>query len=130
VLVPFHSLSEDLLVRILTEPRNAMIPQFQRLLAMDNVELSFTAEALHSIARLALERKTGARGLRAILEGILLEPMFEIPGSDVTAVHINEDVVLGHHAPIYTRNLAMDKENQSNVPNPQEEIMLEVKRRV
>jgi len=130
VLVPFHSLSEDLLVRILTEPRNAMIPQFQRLLGMDNVDLSFTSEALHSIARLALERKTGARGLRAILEGILLEPMFEIPGSDVTAVHINEDVVLGHHAPIYTRNLTMDKENQSNVPNPQEEIMLEVKRRV
>lgn len=57
-----------------------MIPQFQRLLAMDKVDLSFTEDALRAIARLALERKTGARGLRAILESILLEPMFEIPG--------------------------------------------------
>lgn len=80
VLVPFHSLNEDLLVRILTEPRNAMVPQFQRLLAMDKVDLTFTPDALRAISRLALERKTGARGLRAILETILLEPMFEIPG--------------------------------------------------
>ncbi|XP_021955030.1 ATP-dependent Clp protease ATP-binding subunit clpX-like, mitochondrial isoform X2 [Folsomia candida] len=133
VLVPFHSLNEDLLVRILTEPRNAMVPQFQRLLGMDNVDLSFTSDALRGISRLALERKTGARGLRAILEGILLEPMFEIPGSDVTAVHINEDVVVGRHAPIYTRNLAMDKEptsNPSDNSSVQDEVMLEVKRRV
>jgi len=108
-----------------------MVPQFQKLLAMDNVDLSFTPDALRTVSRFALERKTGARGLRAILESILLEPMFEIPGSDVTAVHINEDVVMGRHAPIYTRNLSMDKERSStdNV-NAQEEVMLEVKRRV
>lgn len=95
--------------------------------------MSFTSDALRGISRLALERKTGARGLRAILEGILLEPMFEIPGSDVTAVHINEDVVVGRHAPIYTRNLAMDKEptsNPSDNSSVQDEVMLEVKRRV
>lgn len=57
-----------------------MVPQFQRLLAMDKVDLTFTPDALRAISRLALERKTGARGLRAILETILLEPMFEIPG--------------------------------------------------
>ncbi|CAL8088251.1 unnamed protein product [Orchesella dallaii] len=136
VLVPFHSLNEGLLVRILTEPRNAMIPQFQRLLAMDKVDLSFTSDALRAISRLALDRKTGARGLRAILETILLEPMFEIPGSDITAVHINEDVVLERHSPIYTRNLTMDckdsssPDHRSDSPSPhQEEVMLEVKRR-
>ncbi|CAG7671783.1 unnamed protein product [Allacma fusca] len=103
VLVPFHSLSEDLLVRILTEPKNAMVPQFQRLLAMDKVDLTFTPDALRSIARLALDRKTGARGLRAIVENILLDPMFEIPGSDVTSVHITSGVVSGNYNPIYTR---------------------------
>lgn len=98
------------------------------------MDLSFTPDALRAVARFALERKTGARGLRAILEGILLEPMFEIPGSDVTAVHINEDVVLGRHAPIYTRSLTMDKEPNSNSSDTgsshQEEVMLEVQRRV
>lgn len=67
VLVPFHSLDKTLLVRILTEPKNALIPQYQRLLAMDQCELTFTPEALKAIAQLAMERKTGARGLRAIL---------------------------------------------------------------
>lgn len=85
---------------------------------------------MRAISRMALERKTGARGLRAILEGILLEPMFEIPGSDVTAVHINEDVVNGRHAPIYTRNLVMDKEPSNASDNSNDEVMLEVKRRV
>lgn len=67
------------------------------------MDLTFTSEALKAIAHLALERKTGARGLRAIVETILLDPMFEIPGSDVTSVHITEGVVKGHFNPIYTR---------------------------
>lgn len=67
VLVPFHSLNETLLVRILTEPRNAIVPQYNRLLAMDHCDLNFSPEALKAIARLAMERKTGARGLRAIM---------------------------------------------------------------
>lgn len=67
VLVPFHSLDQSMLVRILTEPKNALVPQYQRLLAMDQCNLTFTDDALDAIASLAMERKTGARGLRAIM---------------------------------------------------------------
>jgi ATP-dependent protease Clp, ATPase subunit len=67
ILVPFHSLNQELLVRILTEPKNAMIQQYQILFTMDKVDLTFSPEALQAIARLALEKKTGARGLRAIM---------------------------------------------------------------
>ena len=67
VIVSFHSLSEDMLVRILTEPRNAYIPQYQTLFQMDKVQLDFTDGALRSIAKKALQHKTGARGLRSIL---------------------------------------------------------------
>lgn len=67
MLVPFHSLDVNLLVRILTEPQNAVVPQYQRLLSMDHCELTFTPEAYKAIACLAMERKTGARGLRAIM---------------------------------------------------------------
>uniref|UniRef100_A0A182N661 ClpX-type ZB domain-containing protein n=1 Tax=Anopheles dirus TaxID=7168 RepID=A0A182N661_9DIPT len=102
VLVPFHSLDVDMLVRILTEPRNALVPQYKALLGMDQVELSFTDEALKQIAQLAMERQTGARGLRAIMETLLLEPMFEVPGSDVKGVRITEDSVRGAE-PIYVR---------------------------
>uniref|UniRef100_A0A182J0Q8 Uncharacterized protein n=1 Tax=Anopheles atroparvus TaxID=41427 RepID=A0A182J0Q8_ANOAO len=102
VLVPFHSLDVDMLVRILTEPRNALVPQYKALLGMDQVELSFTEEALTQIAQLAMERQTGARGLRAIMETLLLEPMFEVPGSDVQGVRITEESVRGAE-PIYVR---------------------------
>ncbi|XP_075230177.1 caseinolytic protease chaperone subunit isoform X3 [Lycorma delicatula] len=101
VLVPFHSLNKDLLVRILTEPKNAMVLQYQILFRMDKVELTFTPDALKAIAGLAMERKTGARGLRAIMESLLLEPMFEIPGSDIVSVHITDEVVAGKKNPVY-----------------------------
>lgn len=103
VLVAFHSLNEELLVRILTEPKNAMIPQYQMLFNMDKVELTFSPEALRAIARQAMERKTGARGLRAIMENLLLDSMFEVPGSDILTVHINEETVLGRAPPVYIR---------------------------
>jgi len=103
-LVPFHSLDADMLVRILTEPRNALVSQYQMLFAMDKVELSFTPEALKMIAKYAIKKKTGARGLRAILEKLLLDIMFEIPESDITRVEITEDVVLGKAQPVYHRN--------------------------
>jgi ATP-dependent Clp protease ATP-binding subunit ClpX len=67
IIVNFESLSEDMLIKILTEPRNALVPQYQALLAMDKVKLEFTHDALKAISRKALERKTGARGLRSIL---------------------------------------------------------------
>ncbi|CAH0559544.1 unnamed protein product [Brassicogethes aeneus] len=103
VLVPFHSLDQKMLVRILTEPKNALIPQYQRLLAMDQCDLSFTPEALNAIATLAMERKTGARGLRAIMESLLLEPMFEVPGAGISGVHVTEEYVNGDCTPIYAK---------------------------
>ncbi|XP_076387699.1 caseinolytic protease chaperone subunit isoform X2 [Megachile rotundata] len=103
VLVPFHTLDRDMLVRILTEPQNAMVPQYQMLFSMDKVELTFTADALNAIASLAMEKKTGARGLRAIMEALLLEPMFEVPGSDVMSVHVTEGCVRGQEKPQYVK---------------------------
>ncbi|KAJ8973253.1 hypothetical protein NQ317_019528 [Molorchus minor] len=104
VLVPFHSLDKDMLVRILTEPRNALVPQYQRLLSMDQCNLTFANEALNAIALLAMERKTGARGLRAIMESLLLEPMFEVPGTSIGEVHVTEDYVMGQGTPVYVKN--------------------------
>jgi len=76
VLVPFHSLNQSMLVRILTEPKNALVPQYQRLLAMDQCQLSFSSDALNTIAMQAMERKTGARGLRAIMVSYkMLKPL-------------------------------------------------------
>uniref|UniRef100_A0A6Q2ZHL4 ATP-dependent clpX-like chaperone, mitochondrial n=1 Tax=Esox lucius TaxID=8010 RepID=A0A6Q2ZHL4_ESOLU len=103
VVVPLHSLDEETLVRILTEPRNAVIPQYQALFSMDKCELNVTTDALRAIARLALERKTGARGLRSIMEKLLLEPMFEVPCSDIMAVELTKDVVQGKADPVYIR---------------------------
>lgn len=102
VVVPFHSLSQSMLVQILTEPKNALVTQYQKLFLMDNVELTFEGAALQRIAKVAMERKTGARGLRAILENILLEPMFEIPGTSIRKVNITEEVVLGGKKPEYS----------------------------
>uniref|UniRef100_A0A8B9J5K8 Caseinolytic mitochondrial matrix peptidase chaperone subunit b n=2 Tax=Astyanax mexicanus TaxID=7994 RepID=A0A8B9J5K8_ASTMX len=109
VVVPLHSLDEETLVRILTEPRNAVVPQYQALFSMDKCELNVTPDALRAIARLALERKTGARGLRSIMEKLLLEPMFEVPHSDIMAVELNKEVVMGKSEPRYMR--APAKEN-------------------
>ncbi|KAM4747562.1 ATP-dependent clpX-like chaperone, mitochondrial isoform 2-T2 [Rhinophrynus dorsalis] len=103
VVVPLHSLDEQTLVRILTEPRNAVVPQYQALFSMDKCELSVTDGALRAIARLALERKTGARGLRSIMETLLLEPMFEVPNSDIVCVEVDQDVVEGKKDPRYVR---------------------------
>ncbi|EDO32411.1 predicted protein, partial [Nematostella vectensis] len=93
VVVSLHSLDEDTLVKILTEPRNVLVPQYQALFAMDKVDLQLESDALQLIAQQALEKKTGARGLRAILENLLLDPMFDAPGSDIVTVRITEDVV-------------------------------------
>ncbi|KAF0041000.1 hypothetical protein F2P81_006898 [Scophthalmus maximus] len=103
VVVPLHSLDEETLVRILTEPRNAVVPQYQALFSMDKCDLNVTLDALRAIARMALERKTGARGLRSIMEKLLLEPMFEVPHSDIMAVELNKEVVLGKSQPRYIR---------------------------
>ncbi|CAJ1056497.1 ATP-dependent Clp protease ATP-binding subunit clpX-like%2C mitochondrial isoform X2 [Xyrichtys novacula] len=103
VVVPLHSLDEETLVRILTEPRNAVVPQYQALFSMDKCDLNVNQDALRAIARMALERKTGARGLRSIMEKLLLEPMFEVPHSDIIAVELDQEVVQGKAQPRYIR---------------------------
>ena len=99
VITVLDDLDEDALVRVLKEPRNSLVKQYKELLGMDNVELTFTDEALHAIARKTIERKTGARGLRSVMESILLPIMYEVP-SDATIIRVtvDEDTVEGGEA--------------------------------
>ena len=102
VIATLEDLSEDALVQILTRPKNALIKQYGRLFEMEEVELNFTEDALKAVALKAINRKTGARGLRSILESILLETMFELPGlDDVEEIAINGEVVEGRAKPLY-----------------------------
>ena len=102
VIATLGDLNEDALVDILTKPKNALIKQYQRLFEMEDVHLQLTDDALRAIARKAIQRKTGARGLRSIMEGILLDPMFELPGLDgVEEMVINSDVVDNSAQPLY-----------------------------
>ena len=90
------------LISILTEPKNALLKQYQRLFQMESVDLTFTDDALKAVARRAITRKTGARGLRSIMESILLNTMFELPNlRGVTEVVINSEVVEGNAQPLY-----------------------------
>jgi ATP-dependent Clp protease ATP-binding subunit ClpX len=94
IIVTLENLDESALMRILTEPKNALTKQYQRLFEMDGVELSFDEEALCAVAKKAIERKTGARGLRAILEDVMLDIMFDIPSrDDVGFCRITKDVI-------------------------------------
>jgi ATP-dependent Clp protease ATP-binding subunit ClpX len=100
VVAPLHELDEDALVSILIEPKNALIKQYQRLFEMDDVKLRFTDEALHAVARETLGLKSGARGLRSVLEATLLDLMFEVPSDTTIAeVLIGEGVVYGSAEP-------------------------------
>ncbi len=102
VVATLSDLDEHALVDILSKPKNALTKQYQRLFEMEDVELRFQDDALHQIALRALLRKTGARGLRSIMEAILLESMFELPGlSGVREIVINKDVVEGRAKPLY-----------------------------
>ncbi len=101
IITTLSELDEEALVKILTEPKNAIVRQYIAMLEMDGVKLTITDEALHAIAKLALERKTGARGLRSILEKILLAPMFSAPDKpDLAEIVIDPDVVSGKKSPI------------------------------
>ncbi len=100
VTATLHELNEDALVQILTKPKNALVRQYQRLFDFENVKLEFTEEALASIARQAIDRKAGARGLRSILEHIMLDVMYEIPSqSNIKKCIISDDVVNGRVPP-------------------------------
>ena len=101
VNVSLNPLDEEALVRILKEPKSALVKQYQRLFEMDGVKLTFDDDALIAIAKKALERKTGARGLRAIMEGVIMDLMYEIPSqTDVSECLITKDVVEGNEKPM------------------------------
>jgi ATP-dependent Clp protease ATP-binding subunit ClpX len=101
VIATLDDLDEPALVKILTEPKNALVKQYQRLFEMENVGLAFTEDALRAVARKAILRKTGARGLRSILEAILLETMFDLPTlQGVEEVVVNTEVVEGRGQPL------------------------------
>ena len=102
VIATLEDLDEGALIQILTEPKNALVKQYQRLFEMEGVGLSFTEDALTAIALKAIARKTGARGLRSIMEGILLDTMYELPGMEgVEEVVVNGEVVTGDATPLY-----------------------------
>jgi ATP-dependent Clp protease ATP-binding subunit ClpX len=115
VIATLEDLDEDALMQILTEPKNALVKQYQRLFDMEGVGLSFTEDALHAIARKAIARKTGARGLRSIMEGILLDTMFDLPALEgVEEVVVNAEVVDGDAKPlqIYSERRKIEEPRQ------------------
>ncbi len=100
VIATLKELDEEALVQILTEPKNALVKQYKRLFEMEECELEIREDALRAIARKAMERKTGARGLRTILEHVLLDIMYELPSSEnITKVVIDESVIVGNSKP-------------------------------
>ena len=101
VIATLEDLDEDALITILTEPKNALVKQYQRLFELEGAQLSFTDDALKAISKRAIQRKTGARGLRSILEDILLDTMFDLPGLEgVEEVVVNEEAVSSEAAPL------------------------------
>ncbi|NMA00064.1 MAG: ATP-dependent Clp protease ATP-binding subunit ClpX [Clostridiaceae bacterium] len=109
VVVALTELDEDALIRILKEPRNALLKQYRKLLRYDDVELFFDDDAISAIAKKALDLKTGARGLRTIIEGLMLDIMYEVPSSEnVDAIRITEASVLGKEKPMIVRSQETD----------------------
>jgi ATP-dependent Clp protease ATP-binding subunit ClpX len=112
VVATLEDLDEVALVQILCEPKNAIVKQYQRLFEMEGVKLTLPDEALKSIARRAIDRKTGARGLRSIMETILLDTMYDLPGMDgVEEVVISKEVVDGDAKPLL---IYADRDKQAN----------------
>jgi ATP-dependent Clp protease ATP-binding subunit ClpX len=102
VIATLEDLDEKALIEILTKPKNALVKQYQRLFDMEGIRLEFQLDALDAVAKRAIARKTGARGLRSILEAILLDPMFDLPGmSGIEQVVVGRDVVEGRAKPLY-----------------------------
>jgi len=107
VVATLHDLEVDHLVQILKEPKNALIRQYEKMFELDNVKLTFNKEAIHTVAKEAIKRKTGARGLRSIIENSMLDLMYEIPSDpDIKEVEINKDSILQKTEPKLTRNPA------------------------
>ena len=117
VIATLEDLDEGALIQILTQPKNALVKQYQRLFEMEDVRLNLPEEALKAIAKKAIERKTGARGLRSIMEGILLETMYDLPGLDgVEEAVISREVVEGEAKPLLIYADRDEKPSKSKVP--------------
>ena len=112
VVVTLDDLDEGALIDILIRPKNALVKQYQRLFAMDKVRLEFHEDALRAIAQKAMERNTGARGLRSIMEEVLLDLMFDLPSLGVDQVHIDGGVIAGHDRPtlFYSKQTPLGQE--------------------
>ena len=100
VVTPLQELDEAALIKILTEPKNAIIKQYQALFEMENVKLEFSEAALIAIAKKAIARKTGARGLRSIVEGLLLDTMYDLPTLNAKKVMVDEGCVTNGDKPV------------------------------
>jgi ATP-dependent Clp protease ATP-binding subunit ClpX len=109
VLAPLEPLDEDALVRILTEPRNALVRQYQKLFEMEGAELEFDATALKEIARRAKERDTGARGLRSIVEEVMLDIQFELPDIESKSKYVVTDEVVRGERKLFEKPPSADK---------------------
>ena len=121
VLTSVENLDKQALMQILTEPKNALVKQYQRLFDLDHVELEFDAEALDAIADLALDRGTGARGLRAIMESVLLGVMYDVPSqNDIAKVIVTKDCISNGAQPTFTKRTG-DIPKRSRTPKGQEE---------
>jgi ATP-dependent Clp protease ATP-binding subunit ClpX len=115
VIATLEDLDEDALITILTEPKNALVKQYQRLFEMEDVHLTFAEDALRAIAEKAIQRKTGARGLRSIMESILLDSMFDLPGmEDIDEIVVNREVVENKVAPLYVHSRERNKDATSS----------------
>ncbi len=109
--VSLEGLDKDALIRILKEPKNALVKQYQCLFDMDGVELNFEDDAIEEIAQMALERKTGARGLRSIMESTMMDVMYEIPSDEtIESVMITKAAVKGDEKPLVLRRTSSKKE--------------------
>jgi ATP-dependent Clp protease ATP-binding subunit ClpX len=121
IVATLDDLHEEALIKILQEPKNALLKQYAKLFEIEGAKLTFTKDSLSAIAKKALIRKTGARGLRSILEDILLETMFELPSqSNISEVVINKDVVDGKIKPLLTYSKKNNQATTSSIPNSKE----------
>ena len=118
VVVTLDALDEEALVNILTKPKNALVKQYQKLLELDGVKLTFDDDALRQIAKEALKRKTGARGLRSIIEGIMRNVMYDVPSIEgVTACRVTKDVFTSKKEPILTIDKSGNTDNKTDKPD-------------
>ena len=119
ISVALDGLDEDALVRIIKEPKNSMIKQYTALFKIDDVNLFFDEDAVREIAKEAYERKTGARGIRSIMEKVMMKVMFEIPSDEsIEECHITRDSILGLSEPVVIRKDGGLKESSVNASKP------------